>query len=225
MGGGGHGSGRWGAGLAAVLTVFSLGDDQDPQAVPATASATATATATLTSTATVRPTVTPTTTPTLLTYPDDTRTNIPEVDAVIEAVLAGDVAALESMMYFTLIPCGNEVPPWIACEDGEARGTLVEAFLMTECEAAWKRPPEVQDVLRQIVDGEPDLYAVYFADEIISSLPPFGHGVVFLAPDHRGRTVRVTDQGIIALFLGCEFDPRGALSKHPDLILRPLGEP
>ncbi len=212
-----------GAGLVLVLVAFSLDGGDDQQATP---DRTTTATSTPTATATARPTPPPTTTPTLRTYPADTRTNIPEVDAVIEAVLAGDVAALKSLMYFASIPCGNEVPPWIACEGDEARGTLVEAFLMADCRAMWRRPAEVEDVLRQMVDGDPDLYAVYFADETMGSLPPFGHGVVFMAPDHRGRTVRVTEEeGIIALFLGCETDPRWALWKHPDLVLPPLGEP
>jgi len=199
-------------------------DDGTPTAIGGTPTATGSATTAASPTA-AAPTATATPTPDSGAYPDDTRTNIPSVDAVIDRVLAGDVASLKVQINYMTVACetnpqGVGSPP--KCEGGEQQGTMVEAFPSALCEMGWARPAQVDQILEQLVEGGPKLYAIYRVNEELGPLPADGHGVVFLAPDNRARTVRVTNDGILSVFLGCNPDPREALTGQDDFVLSPL---
>jgi len=207
-----------GAILVAAAACGGDGDDDDTP-TPSGGSPTASATSG------VSPTASATSDPGDSTYPDDTRTNIPSVDAVIDRVLAGDVDSLKLQVSYTEMRCetnpqGAGAPP--KCEAGEQEGDMVEVFPAAMCEMGFGRPPQVDQVLEQLVEGGPKLYAVYRVNEEVGPLPAEGHGVVFLAPDNHARTVRVTNDGIIAVFLGCNPDPDEALQGQDDFVLAPL---
>lgn len=221
---------RYLAGLAALLVLGAVlvaaaacgGDDDDDDDTPTPSGGSPTATAT---SGGQTPTVTATTPSGGGTYPDDTRTNIPSVDAVIDRVLAGDAASLKMQIEFTEMRC--ETNPQGAgagpkCEAGEQDGAMVDVFPASTCEMVFERPADVDEALEQLVEDDPKLYAVYRVNEELGPLPAEGHGVVFLAPDNRARTVRVTNDGIVAVFLGCNPDPAEALQDQDDFVLTPL---
>jgi hypothetical protein len=165
---------------------------------------------------------TPTPVPTV--YPDNTRTNIPSVDAIIDRVLAGDRDSLRNLVEYTSVACeqnpqGGGAPP--KCEAGEQGGAMVEVLLASQCEGFWVRPGEVNQVLDPLVQGDPKLYAIYRVTKALGPLPADGHGVVFLAPDNKARTVRVTNEGIVAIGLGCSANPTEALQGENDFVLPP----
>lgn len=97
-------------------------------------------------------------------YSPSSRTQIAEVDAVLEAVQAGDAAALLRLVQFTGVACverpsGIGSPP--RCPTGVASGSLVPVFAFDPCEAHFASHEEIQRWLRQALDLRPRLYAVY----------------------------------------------------------------
>ncbi len=68
-------------------------------------------------------------------YPDDTRTGVAAIDAVIAAVLNGDADGLESLVRLSSVACTTESglggPP--KCANGEADGTVVQALPVDRC--------------------------------------------------------------------------------------------
>ncbi len=207
---------------ALFVAAAACGGDDDDTATPTASAGSPTATATTTG---ASPTASATSNAGSSTYPDDTRTNIPSVDAVIDRVLAGDVDSLKLQVSYTEMRCetnpqGAGAPP--KCEAGEQEGDMVQVFPAAMCEMGFGRPAQVDQVLEQLVEGGPKLYAVYRVNEELAPLPAEGHGVVFLAPDNRARTVRVTNDGIVAVFLGCNPDPDEALEGQDDFVLAPL---
>ncbi len=81
-------------------------------------------------TETATPTLAPTSTrtPQWHTYPARTRTGIPAVDEVIEAVTAGDLDALVALVQFSSVPCGPRGAP--ACPPGSPDGTPIQVFFV-----------------------------------------------------------------------------------------------
>jgi len=107
------------------------------------------------------------------------RTGVPEVDAVVQAVLSSDQEALGGLVGYSLVPCTTE--PGIGselCRPGEPDGTLVDALLAADCEGHFIRPDGIDEALRYFLEGRPELYGVY-------QVPPATPGTVaVVGPDY-----------------------------------------
>ena len=128
---------------------------------------------------------TPTVTLVPATLPAD-RTGIPEVDAVVEAVLSHNVGAFRALMRFTAGPCTTALqseggqPP---CQPGETEGTTVEFVpgtvavgQLSRCEASYYRRDEIDGMLEASALSDASLFAVYRTP---GSEPPRQYTAVF----------------------------------------------
>lgn len=111
------------------------------------------------------PTFTPTPSASIdIDYPPDILTGIDEVDKVIYATMGYDIDARLEMVRMSTTACtssdGLGGPP--KCEPGEADGTIVEAFPVSNGEGHHVRPGQLQDVFDFTVRG---LIAVYIVPE------------------------------------------------------------
>jgi hypothetical protein len=91
-------------------------------------------------------------------------TGIAEVDLVIEAVEAADVATLASLITYFEVPCGPQqgIPSPPMCPDGAPDGTPVEVWWSAECEGFYVTREETSAHIQgrmQSVDLK--LYAAY----------------------------------------------------------------
>jgi hypothetical protein len=113
-----------------------------------------------TATQTPAPAPSPTAVPEGSVHPPDRRTGIADVDAVIEAVLADDLAARRALIGYLTTPCttalGMGGPP--KCQAGESDGTMVEVFPILGQEGEFVRREAVDSRLDFAAQG---LYAVY----------------------------------------------------------------
>jgi hypothetical protein len=141
---------------------------------------------------TALPTVALTPTPSLAApwHPADARTGIGDIDRIIAAILAGDLAAKEALVSYTTTPCttalGMGGPP--KCQAGESDGTLVEVFPVLGQEGEYARRDGIARILDLTVKG---LYAVYRvpADAYREEYWPAGdYGIVFVG-DREGLTI------------------------------------
>ncbi len=135
--------------------------------------------------ATSVPSPTPTATPALTiseatnaVYPPGTRTGLPLVDAVIDAVIEGDAAALAATAEFTPYPCGarqgyDNVP----CPGGVADGTLVDATWSGGCDAGFAGAEDLEASLQYVRRGL-RLFGVYEAGDDYPFLPGAAYIVV-----------------------------------------------
>ena len=85
------------------------------------------------------------------------------VDAVLEAVLAKDAAALESLFRLTEAACthaeGSGGPPKCGAYPGPpAEGTVVQAFPMSTCEGEWHA--DVAPIVQNLLERELGFYGV-----------------------------------------------------------------
>jgi len=139
--------------LAVLLLIASLALSAcsgGGEAPPATPVVTSTAAATVAST----PRVTPA----------ERRTGIPELDAVIDAVISHDKEKVLQLVGYTPVPCeiepqGLGAPP--QCRADEPEGTAVDVFPVAQCEGYYVRPEDMEQVITSLLSGDFDLYAVY----------------------------------------------------------------
>src|SRR4030042_3186759 len=92
------------------------------------------------------------------------RTGVPEVDAVVQAVLSGDQEALGRLVRYEAVPWTPGPvqfggPP--ECREGEADGTVVDALRVASCEGHYARRDGIEQALGYLVAGKPKLYRVY----------------------------------------------------------------
>lgn len=135
------------------------------------------------------------------------QTGIAEIDAIIATVLAGDPQAQLQLLYFTEIACtraeGLGGPP--KCREGEAEGTIVEAFPFLSSEGHHARRDEMND-WSGIQASQ--VYAVYrVSDQVYSdeAYPAGEYAIVFLVEDRTEPVIaHVIDGQIVRLddFLG-----------------------
>ena len=137
-------------------------------------------------------------------YPPDTRTGIAAVDAVVEAIHAGDRDALMDLVHYTAAACtdadGLGGPP--KCEAGQPEGSLVEVFPVMG-------PGEGSYTDRQMIEGvfpeEPlGLFAIFRVADSAYREPywPAGRYGIILRIDGEpvpALTLRIDDVGIVRL--------------------------
>jgi hypothetical protein len=90
------------------------------------------------------------------------RIGVPEVDAVVQAVLSDDQEALRGFVRYTPVACSTT--PQIGgelCRPGEPDGALVDALPAAQCEGHYIRADGIDQALASLLAGEPELYGVY----------------------------------------------------------------
>ena len=94
------------------------------------------------------------------------RTDIAQVDAVIDAVETQDRDRLRDLLQFTSVPCTDDSGAGGSprCQ-GEAAGTNVEVMQTNQCEPQWLRREDAGALLDDVVALDPDLYAAFETPE------------------------------------------------------------
>jgi len=203
----------------AVFALVSACDDGEEAAPTPTAPATEAATATAPATAPLTP-------PT-------GRTGIPELDAVIDAMVTDhgqkETPALAALIGFTQVPCittPQDVGGPPLCELNEEDGELVEVFEYGACEGEYLRPHQIDRVLTILAQSS--LYAVYrappdhpFADEYVVVIADD-------SPDRAGLAweVEVESGRIVSLHFSCAAPPEELVElRHLEDALLPPDTP
>lgn len=248
------------AALAALIATGCSGNSQQADsptrsAVSATATGTATSSAAIpTATPSPAPTRTATAPPATLTpapaeplYPRGTRTGESVVDAFIDALEKNDAKALQTLLFYTAVPCkaaGQQQRFLPACPAGVSAGQALDALLMTRCEGGWvpKTLSITSDIERYVVGGF-RLYAVARLPALTRPVAeggfPAGDYLVVmdnvLQPSFEPRAAILTSRGIVVLITGCaSMSPQdlvaaywgeyaaNAMAKAADFVLPPL---
>ncbi len=146
--------------------------------------------------------------PTATLVPTETpaadRTGIPEVDAVLEAVLSHDPEAVRPLIGFETVACIGPTPGSLGalfCAEGETPGTGVEALRAAQCEGHYIRADGMNQALQSMTDATVELYAVARTDD--------GHRAVFsrlVGPDREtaaGYAVLIEEGRVTFVDFGC----------------------
>ena len=172
------------------------------------------------------PTVEPTAaTLQLAVYPPGTRTGWPDLDAIIDAVLAHDAEAQRALTQYTRIGCthADGLGGLPKCAEGEAEGTLLEVVPFLGSEGHHQRRADYETWAGPDVLG---LLAVFrvgpeaYSDE---AYPVGEYALVFL--DANGAsdiTVQVQGGRIVRFDYGFPGSLQGDLERHAAEILLPL---
>jgi hypothetical protein len=233
------------AGLVAIamLVIACGGDDEDSTATPTvtstgtpatpTATRTPTPARTSTATATANPTVTATETstsqPTATESPEEL-TGVPAVDAVIGAVLAGNLDDIESRVELRSLACGSQggiggPPP---CPSGQPDGTTVQAFPVATCEGEWRPDSSVRASFQPLMEHAPELYAVYGMPPQFQERMPDGQYVAVFSYDagsqgRLGAGVVISADSVVGLWYGCGATADQIVPAGTSTILPPRG--
>ena len=88
------------------------------------------------------------------------RTDIPEVDAVLDAVESGDADRVSALLRFTPTLCGQSNPPYFHCGPDAEEPSLVDVMPISDCKDYYLGRDGLDEALRlALVD--PALYGVY----------------------------------------------------------------
>lgn len=147
-------------------------------------------------------------------------TGIPAIDAVINAVLNGNIAALERRVELQEAECIEEPegmggPP--ICEEGETAGNVVSVFPVAYCEGTLERDPSRS--LGQFLEMAGSLHSVVKAPALPAPAPywPIGDTYLNFAAEVQGQEIGIRlvleDEKIVMAFFGC-FHPLEELTKH-----------
>jgi hypothetical protein len=182
--------------------------------------------------------------------PPGSPSGISEIDAVVEAVLAGDLEATLARIRLTSTPCttagGIGGPPKCSStttEDASGKrqvfteedGEVVDVLPFSVCEGEYARAEEIEPVIARLVLPEgavvERVYAVYRVpdDEFQAAYWPAGEYAVVIANRTNsglsGTTVRIGARGIVRIDFGCGPVPPASMSVgHTDhLLVESLG--
>jgi len=135
-------------------------------------------------------------------YPLSTRTEVADIDVILDAVESRDPQQVRDLLRFITVPCttadGLGGPP--KCRNGEADGALVEVFPFLGSEGGYLHKENLEawtglDVTK--------LYAVYRNSENIYSDEnfPAGEFAIFLLSDENfpGVILQITDGQIVRI--------------------------
>jgi hypothetical protein len=169
------------------------------------------------------------------THAPGTRTNIPGVDAIldaIEAVAPGDVAALVALVAYSQEPCASQPPQGIpqppVCPPGVEDGTPANVLPAAQCEGTFVTEDKIASAFAFLANPH-GLYAVY-------EVPAGGND--FLAPDggygivvagevmlglEGGQVLFVNPVGgITGVNFGCGESPADLVPDDVELVLKPV---
>jgi len=169
--------------------------------------------------------------PTARATPTERRTGIPELDAVIDAVLARDAARLASLVRYKSIPCvavrSVGGPP--ECPPGIAEGTAVDVLPITSCEGSYASPDSTTTVLQRVLEPDYSLYAVYRAPSSPEWGVPAEYVIVFSVwatpAREEGRVISVSDGHLVGFWDGCAQTAETIAAAYKDAILPPIPGP
>lgn len=161
-----------------------------------------------------------------LLHPPGTRTDIQDVDVIIDAILSNDIESRKELIHYTQVGCttadGLGGPP--KCEPGEVEGTLIEVLPILGSEGHHTRRAEIDKGISFSVEG---LYAVYLMPEDVwhdESYPAGDYGLVFVLTDNKFLlTVHVKDGRIVRLDYDVGVTPAEVIEQEAgELLLPPL---
>ncbi|MEP7136375.1 MAG: hypothetical protein ABI904_15710 [Chloroflexota bacterium] len=117
----------------------------------------------------------------------DTKTQIEEIDLVLNVIAGGDAQELRNLFGFTKIACKSIVnalggPP--PCRNGESEGTIVDVLPFLGSEGSYLRKDEINQFPGLNVIG---LYAIYQVSDTAyseESFPAGEYGVMLVTPDN-----------------------------------------
>jgi DNA-binding CsgD family transcriptional regulator len=175
-----------GIGLAVAAVLLTRGDGETPAGA----------------TATVSPSGTPSATATAGIAGKD-QTGDPRLDAVIQAVLSGDRALMESFVQLQDVPCGFDFDSGNRMNCGTLpTGTLMPAFAHVGCDEVFWTPDGQYPWIDSLQSRSPQLYAVYREDPATANPPtvaPRGSAVaLFQTQFNGGFAIDALDGKIIA---------------------------
>ena len=164
--------------------------------------------------------------PPIAVQPAGARTNIKDVDLIIDAVLANDLEARRKLIAYIMTPCttaqGAGGPP--KCAPGETNGTRVEVFPFLGEEGEHIRRPAIDRILQFSVTG---LYGVYRVPDSAFRAeywPAGKYALVFVATGlQRQATVFVEDGKIVRLELSRQERWLRGDAPGIDWLLAPVG--
>jgi Tol biopolymer transport system component len=132
-------------------------------------------------------------------------TGVAEVDAIIDAFFARDVAGLAALVHYTTQPCveGASVASPPECPAGIEAGTPVDVLPVYSCEGSYIWPDQINEYFSNLVNDDQELYGVYRN----RNGEPNDYEVVltnWTVPTHPHPTVlSVSDGRLVAFAYGC----------------------
>ena len=170
---------------------------------------------------------TQTTLSTATDVPSGTRTGIPEIDAVLNAVSSGDEEAVRVLMEYTLVPCLTEIPvdPGIRaiCRNGEDASALVEVFLEANCHGNHIRPEDTGEIVSTLSQPGGRLRAVASGRALGISAGDYVAVYDYISSARRDAAfaVMIADGKIVGMHATCGMTADGFLefNELEDLLL------
>ncbi len=159
-------------------------------------------------------------------HPAGTSSGYPAIDIVIEAVLTQDLPRLRVQAETMRVQCqaqpGLGGPPPCTVQPGATPGTTVEVFPTAACEGEHVRASSLPTILGRLYASGPAgnaplrLYAVVEGPREQSPFFPDGRWTaIFALPDGTGRSVGVTEKGIVRVDFGCNVQATEMLQRRP----------
>ena len=137
-------------------------------------------------------------------------TGVPEVDAVVQAVLSGDQEALRGFVRYAAVACSTKSEIGVEpCRPDEPDGTVVDALYLADCEGYYVRPDDIDRSLSYLLARKPKLYGVYRASRAAAS---GDHVAIFsIEGPERGQVfgveLLIDDGAIVFIDFGCGASP------------------
>lgn len=214
----------------ALLAAACSGDDEEPTP---TATPTSTAIATIapvptrTATAVATATATPTSAATSTAAGSREYSGLPAVDAIISAVLSGDLDRVLSFVQLRSVACGPQAgigsPP--PCPAGQPNGTPVPVFPVATCEGEWRSESVLRPTVQPLLNS-PELYAVYGMPSQFQPLMPDGQYVAVFSrtgpgTGRFGAGVVIAGTRIVGIWYGCGAPVEQLVPAGTSTILAP----
>ncbi|MPZ15933.1 MAG: hypothetical protein GEU73_16180 [Chloroflexi bacterium] len=211
---------------AAVALLLIAGCADDDEAMTPSATETPAAMPSEPGTATPPGDTPPGTVPTDRELPADVRTGVAAVDAALSALFARDLGALAGLVRYEEVACttvqGLGGPP--RCEEGEADGTVVQAFPHGACEGEWTR--DALPVLERWMDDVAYIVAVGERDGTRSDSEPYwpiGEHLIILenefGADRHASVLYFEDGALVRLWSGCGASVDEVIEQQVDEVL------
>ncbi len=172
--------------------------------------------------------------------PAGTSSGYPAIDVVIDAVLTQDLPRLRVQAETMRVQCqaqpGLGGPPPCTVQPGATPGTSVEVFPTATCEGEHVLAASLPTVLGRLYASGTSgsaplrLYAVVEGPKQQSPFFPEGRWTaIFALPDGAGRSVGITEKGIVRVDFGCNAQAAELLQRRPFepvvLVLPPVLTP
>lgn len=161
----------------------------------------------------------------LALYPPGARTDIPDIDPIIDAVLNHDFSTLKDLTSYSRIGCTNSTglggPP--KCEDGEGEGTILEVVPFLGAEGHHLRKTEYEKWDGPDVLGLLAAYTTSQGTFRDPNYPAGEYGLVFLVAE---TTVSITLQVMDGRIIRYDYDFSGqtadTIKQKADQVLLPI---